>query len=117
MQDLAARGMGSFDFRQSFSAGPEVSREVTINAAAPQIRNHLTKRSTQDDIARRTGTSVVVRGRFMPPGSVQPGSEEQPLFLLVTPGLSKNEVGPCCTHIHLRQAIHCRHCKVIQCSL
>ena len=94
LQDLAARGMlpagRGLSFGHKQDDLPEICREVTINSAVPQIRNHLTKRSTQDDIARRTGTSVVVRGRFMPPGT--PAGEEKPLFLRVTPGLSQAEV-------------------------
>ncbi|KAK9808142.1 hypothetical protein WJX73_001316 [Symbiochloris irregularis] len=92
-QDLAARGLSGRGGgpRGKFDDVPEISREVTINAANPQIRNHLTKRSTQDDIARRTGTAVVVRGRFMPPGVSPTDAEDKPLCLRITPGLCKEE--------------------------
>lgn len=96
-QDLVARGAVSAG-KLGYVKGDEeggVCREVTINAAAPAIRNHLTKRSTQDDMARRTGTMIVVRGRYMPPGVPQTG-DDKPLCLRVTPGLSKAEVGACC---------------------
>ena len=96
VQDLAARGLGPGgrgEVRSRIDDAPELFQEVVINSAQPQIRNHLTKRSTQDDIARRTGTSVVVRGRYMPPGVAPADSEDKPLCLKVTPGLSKSEVG------------------------
>ena len=95
-QDLVARGVvapGRGLGLQRSDDAPEICREVTINSAAPQIRNHLTKRSTQDDIARRTGTSVVVRGRFMPPGAQPDSAEDKALCLRVTPGVSQAEVG------------------------
>ena len=68
-----------------------VSREVTINDAAPNLRHHLTKRSTQDDISKRTKAAIVVRGRYMPAGVTD--ATEKPLFLKCTPGLSLTEVG------------------------
>ena len=96
---MAARGLGrGGGARGRGDEALEPCREVTINAANPQIRNHLTKRSTQDDIARRTGTIVVVRGRYMPPGVAAPADgDDKPLCLRITPGLSKEEVrGLCC---------------------
>eukprot|EP00884_Botryococcus_braunii_P014304 jgi/Botrbrau1/22875/Bobra.0065s0033.1 len=64
----------------------EFCRDVTINDAPPAIRHHLTKRSTQDDIARRTGTVLTVKGRYYAPG--EPEDEaEKPLFLRVSPGM------------------------------
>lgn len=62
----------------------EIFREVTINDAAPQIRYSLTKRTTQEDIQRRTGTVIVNRGRYMAPGA-PPDEKEKPLHLRITP--------------------------------
>ncbi|EIE23783.1 hypothetical protein COCSUDRAFT_63305 [Coccomyxa subellipsoidea C-169] len=67
-----------------------ISRQVTINDAPPDMRHHLTKRPTQDDIGRRTGTQIVTRGRYMPPG-MPPSDTEQPLYLFITPGASSTE--------------------------
>lgn len=35
-----------------------IIRDVYINDAPPDMRHHMTKRPTQDDVARRTGTQV-----------------------------------------------------------
>ncbi len=71
--------------------GGGACREVAINDAPGPIRYKLTLRTTQDDIARRTGTVVVVRGRFLPPGMPNNG-EEPPLHLKITPGVTASEV-------------------------
>lgn len=62
----------------------DIHREVTINDAAPQIRYQLTKRTTQDEIQRRTSTVIVNRGRYMAPGT-PPDAVEKPLHLRITP--------------------------------
>lgn len=67
-----------------------IFRQVTINDGPPDLRHHLTKRPTQDDIARRTGTQIVTRGRYMAPG-MPPSDSEQPLYLHITPGASATE--------------------------
>ena len=94
VQDLVARGLVNpgqgLSLARGNDDGDTIYREVTINDAAPNLRHHLTKRSTQDDISKRTKASIVVRGRFMPPGSQE--GEEKPLFLKCTPGLSRQEV-------------------------
>ena len=84
-----------------------IKREVTINDAAGPIRYNLTRRATQDDIARRTGTTVVVRGRYVPPGA-PPTEGEPPLFLKITPGLVSSEVSlptiRCCVSLPVHEA-------------
>ena len=67
-----------------------VSRQVVINDAPPAIRFNLTRRAVQDDIGRRTGTSVVVRGQYYSPGQVH--GEEKPLHLKITPGVVLSQV-------------------------
>ncbi len=98
MQELAAQGKLP-QGRGGFFKKPEedigIFRQVTINDAPPEMRHHLTKRPTQDDIARRTGTQIVTRGRYMAPGMPQ-SDTEQPLYLFITPGASATEVScPC----------------------
>lgn len=91
----------------------EFYRDVTINDAQPPIRHHLTKRSTQDDIARRTGTVLTVKGRYYPPG--EPEDEiEKPLFLRVTPGLCLQDVMPPTPHSSgsLYSLYHSEHQKI-----
>ena len=94
-QDLVTKGLvGPGQGLTLTGPGAEfdgVSREVTINDAAPNLRHHLTKRSTQDDISKRTKAAIVVRGRYMPAGVLD--ATEKPLFLKCTPGLSLTEVG------------------------
>lgn len=68
-----------------------IRRDVVINDAPGPIRYNLTRRVTQDDVARRTGTQIVVRGQYQPPGGPRV-SEEPPLFLKVTPGAVSQEV-------------------------
>jgi hypothetical protein len=72
----------------------KIARDVTINDAPPAIRNHLTKRTTQDDIARRTGTVVTVKGRYYSPGDPQ-DENEKPLYLRITPGQCMQDVCLC----------------------
>ena len=94
LQDLVTKGLvGPGQGLTLTGAGAEfdgVSREVTINDAAPNLRHHLTKRSTQDDISKRTKAAIVVRGRYLPAGVTDPN--EKALFLKCTPGLSLTEV-------------------------
>ena len=65
--------------------------DVNINNAPGPIRYNLTRRATQDDIARRTGTQIVVRGQYQPPG-VPITTPEPSLFLKITPGAITGEV-------------------------
>jgi hypothetical protein len=62
MQELAAQGKlppgKAFSFSKPGEDGPLVFRDVFINDATPDVRHHMTKRPTQDDVARRTGTQV-----------------------------------------------------------
>jgi hypothetical protein len=78
-------------FRKADDEQQGVFRHVVINDAPPELRHHLTKRPTQDDIARRTGTQIVTRGRYMAPGTPQTDTDK-PLYLNITPGMCANEV-------------------------
>lgn len=92
-QDLVKKGLVAPGRGGVEEEKKEFYRDVTINDAPPPIRHHLTKRSTQDDIARRTGTVLTVKGRYYSPG--EPEDEaEKPLFLRVTPGLCLQDVSP-----------------------
>ena len=44
----------------------DIARDVTINDAPPQTRYALTKRTTQEEIQRRTATVIVNRCRASP---------------------------------------------------
>ncbi len=66
---------------------------MVINDAPTNLRVHLTKRNVQDDIQARTGTVIVTRGRYYPPG-VTPDGKEKPLHLYVKPGAAATTVGP-----------------------
>ena len=50
--------------------------DIDINQSSNKAA--LTKRETQDEIRRTTGVTILVRGRFKPPGDT---SEERPLHL------------------------------------
>ncbi len=62
MQELAAQGKLPPGKVMSFAKPGEdtatICRDVYINDASPDMRHHMTKRPTQDDVARRTGTQV-----------------------------------------------------------
>ena len=63
LQELAAQGKLPPGKVMSFAKPGEdqvatVFRDVYINDAPPEMRHHMTKRPTQDDVARRTGTQV-----------------------------------------------------------
>ena len=62
MQELAAQGKLPPGKVMSFAKPGEdtatIFRDVYINDASPDMRHHMTKRPTQDDVARRTGTQV-----------------------------------------------------------
>lgn len=109
VQELASQGKLP-QGRGGFFKKPEedigISRQVTINNAPPEMRHHLTKRPTQDDIARRTGTQIVTRGRYMAPGMPQ-SDTEQPLYLFITPGASASEVCLPCPTVLLQLANVC----------
>lgn len=47
----------------------------------------------QDDIGRRTGTVLTVRGRYYPPGVVR-DERDPPLLLHIQPGTSHLEARP-----------------------
>ena len=111
LQELAAQGKlpqgRGGHARGGAAEDPGVFREVPINDAPAELRHHLTKRPTQDDIARRTGTQIVTRGRYLPPGT-QPAEGERPLHLHIAPGASATQVGAACLfpprtlHRHMR---------------
>ena len=62
LQELAAQGKLPPGKVMSFAKPGEdaatIVRDVYINDAPPDMRHHMTKRPTQDDVARRTGTQV-----------------------------------------------------------
>lgn len=64
LQELAAQGKlppgRVMSFAKPGEDGPIIFRDVYINDAPPDMRHHMTKRPTQDDVARRTGTQVDV---------------------------------------------------------
>lgn len=94
VQELASQGKLPQGRGGAFRKAEEelgIFRQVTINDAPAEMRHHLTKRPTQDEIARRTGTQIVTRGRYMPPGVPQTDAE-RPLYLHITPGASSTEV-------------------------
>ena len=64
MQDLMAKGRAPLrgaPFGGAAAEEEEISRDVTINDAPPQTRYALTKRTTQEEIQRRTATVIVNR--------------------------------------------------------
>ncbi|KAK9837508.1 hypothetical protein WJX81_007444 [Elliptochloris bilobata] len=71
----------------------DVDKDVSINDAPPDTRHFLTRRPTQDDIGRRTGTVLTVRGRYYPPG-VPREERDPPLLLHIAPGASHLEDDP-----------------------
>ncbi len=98
LQELAAQGrlpQGRSSGPHSRSGGvpeePGICRDVFINDAPADMRHHLTKRPTQDDIGRRTGTQIVTRGRYLAPGAAPAGEADKPLHLHITPGASATE--------------------------
>ena len=64
VQELAAQGKlppgRVMSFAKPGDDGPIIFRDVYINDAPPDMRHHMTKRPTQDDVARRTGTQVKI---------------------------------------------------------
>ena len=91
LQDLRAKGSVPMKVFGLKADEDRIRRDVVINDASGPIRYNLTRRVTQDDIARRTGTQIVVRGQYQPPG-VPSNTDELPLFLKVTPGAVSQEV-------------------------
>jgi hypothetical protein len=89
MQDLMAKGKLPHhrvqQVHQVQEEKKEISRDVSINDAPPQIRFQLTKRTIQDEIQRRTGALIGTRGRYFPPGA-PPDDSDKPLHLHITPG-------------------------------
>lgn len=61
-----------------------IAREIVINDAEPSIRYKLTKRQTQEEIQRCTGSVVITRGRYRPPNG--PSDGEKPLYLHISAG-------------------------------
>ncbi|KAK1356428.1 Hydroxyproline-rich glycoprotein family protein, putative, expressed [Heracleum sosnowskyi] len=61
-----------------------IAREIVINDAESSIRNKLTKRQTQEEIQRCTGSVVITRGRYRPPNG--PTDGEKPLYLHISAG-------------------------------
>ena len=92
LQDLMARGLLAPSKAKALGLTggavddlPEFGQDVTINDAPPQQRYLLTKRTTQEEIQRRTGTEIKNRGRYQAPGAPA-DDQEKPLFLRVAPG-------------------------------
>ncbi|KAK9866860.1 hypothetical protein WJX84_006201 [Apatococcus fuscideae] len=87
-QDLVLQGKlppGRYGAPRRDEEKEPIVREVVINDAPAQTRYNLTKRPVQDDIARRTNTLIVTRGRYYPPG-VPLDDAEPPLRLKILPG-------------------------------
>lgn len=61
----------------------ELGVDVSINDAAAAMRIHLTRKPTHAVIEARRGVTIVVRGRYYPPGAAR--GEEAPLHLHITP--------------------------------
>ncbi|XP_057436101.1 protein RIK isoform X2 [Lotus japonicus] len=61
-----------------------IAREIIINDAESSIRYKLTKRQTQEEIQRCTGTIVITRGKYRPPTA--PPDGEKPLYLHISAG-------------------------------
>uniref|UniRef100_A0A166D4I1 Protein RIK n=1 Tax=Daucus carota subsp. sativus TaxID=79200 RepID=A0A166D4I1_DAUCS len=61
-----------------------IAREIVINDAESSIRNKLTKRQTQEEIQRCTGSVVITRGKYRPPNG--PTDGEKPLYLHISAG-------------------------------
>ncbi|KAL8088850.1 hypothetical protein AgCh_038569 [Apium graveolens] len=61
-----------------------IAREIVINDSESSIRNKLTKRQTQEEIQRCTGSVVITRGRYRPPNG--PSDDEKPLYLHISAG-------------------------------
>lgn len=93
---------------------PEFGQDVTINDAPPQQRYLLTKRTTQEEIQRRTSTEIKNRGRYYAPGAPV-DEKEKPLFLRVIPGSSL----PVRSALPLRRSTvtdaitHCKRCHIV----
>ncbi len=88
VQDLVMQGKlppGRYGAARLNDEKEPIVREVVINDAPAQTRYNLTKRPVQDDIARRTNTLIVTRGRYYPPGLPQ-DEAEPPLRLKILPG-------------------------------
>ncbi|KAI8477008.1 MAG: hypothetical protein J3K34DRAFT_455400 [Monoraphidium minutum] len=68
------------------AAAAEPGRDIPINDAPAKARITLTKRSVQEDIARRTRSVISTKGRYYPPG-VDHGVE-QPLYIAVRPAVN-----------------------------
>jgi hypothetical protein len=56
----------------------------------PQVRQQLTKRHCQEEIQRRTGTVLIVRGRYYPPG-MPVDDRDKPLFLRISPTVAAGD--------------------------
>mmetsp|Transcript_26252 Transcript_26252/g.65960 ORF Transcript_26252/g.65960 Transcript_26252/m.65960 type:complete len:639 (+) Transcript_26252:244-2160(+) len=65
----------------------EIAREITINDAPPGVRQQLTKRHVQEEIQRRTGAVLTVKGRYYRPGMPEVDNE-RPLYLRITPSIT-----------------------------
>ncbi|XP_024626074.1 protein RIK isoform X2 [Medicago truncatula] len=61
-----------------------IAREIVINDAESSLRYKLTRRQTQEEIQRCTGTIVITRGKYRPPNSPLDG--EKPLYLHISAG-------------------------------
>ncbi|KAI3987983.1 hypothetical protein MKX01_017911 [Papaver californicum] len=66
-----------------------IAREIVINDAEPTVRYKLTKRQTQEEIQRCTGTVVITRGKYRPPNALN--DSEKPLYLHISAGAHLKE--------------------------
>jgi hypothetical protein len=80
---LAARGgPGRGSAQASQPPSDKHTAEVGINHCRADIRQHLTKTTTHEEIRRETGATVTTKGVYVPVGEI-PGPDQKPLFLLI----------------------------------
>lgn len=61
-----------------------IAREIVINDAESAVRYKLTKRQTQEEIQKCTGSVVITRGKYRPPDAPLDG--DKPLYLHISAG-------------------------------
>jgi hypothetical protein len=62
----------------------DVFQTFEINDLQPNIRNTMIRRNVLAEIERKTGTTILVKGRFYPPGA--PRTEDPSIHLRVSCG-------------------------------
>lgn len=89
--ELMEKGVGAHKFAPVKVEPPkEFFREITFNDAPSAVRQQLTKRHCQEEIQRRTGTVLIVRGRYYPPG-MPVDDRDKPLFLRISPTVAAGD--------------------------